>query len=123
MQSQAIGLSLAQGRLEKIMYSHLKARFDFEPEFDTSLSSFDEQEDHIVVHMERKASVSADATQETAQVGYIIGADGGRSSVRKKLGLPFEGVTLPGVMLYGDVQAEGVDPDIWHVWGDASSLL
>ena len=49
---------------------------------------------------------------------YLIGCDGGRSTVRKLLGVPFEGETADGehLMLLGDVEVSGLDPDLWHMW-------
>jgi 2-polyprenyl-6-methoxyphenol hydroxylase-like FAD-dependent oxidoreductase len=103
--------------------AHLKHRFDLEPEFGTSLLSFEEYTEHLTAHLEYGVIGSEQPTRQDVQVSYIIGADGGKSGVRKSLGLPFEGVTLPGLMLYGDVHVEGIDQNTWHVWGDTSSLL
>jgi 2-polyprenyl-6-methoxyphenol hydroxylase-like FAD-dependent oxidoreductase len=49
---------------------------------------------------------------------YLVGCDGGRSTVRKLLGLPFEGVTADGdhLMLLGDVEVDGLDADYGHTW-------
>ncbi|MEV6611641.1 FAD-dependent monooxygenase [Kutzneria sp. NPDC051319] len=49
---------------------------------------------------------------------YLVGCDGGRSTVRKLLGVPFEGVTADGdhLMMLGDVEVSGLDPDYWHMW-------
>jgi 2-polyprenyl-6-methoxyphenol hydroxylase-like FAD-dependent oxidoreductase len=49
---------------------------------------------------------------------YIVGCDGGRSTVRKLLGVPFEGVTGDQThgMLLGDVEVRGLDRATAHMW-------
>src|ERR1700689_4960779 len=47
----------------------------------------------------------------------MVGADGGRSFVRRALGVGFEGETWKDErMLVGDVQADGLDREHWHSW-------
>jgi 2-polyprenyl-6-methoxyphenol hydroxylase-like FAD-dependent oxidoreductase len=57
-------------------------------------------------------------TQGRIDHDYLIGCDGGRSTVRKLLGVPFEGETADGdqLMLLGDVEVSGLDADYWHMW-------
>ncbi|MBW4717628.1 FAD-dependent monooxygenase [Saccharothrix obliqua] len=65
-----------------------------------------------------------DATGVTAVVGgdrvrvaYLVGCDGGRSSVRKALGVGFAGETWDDQrMVVGDVRLTGLDRDHWHTW-------
>ncbi|MGK3964203.1 FAD-dependent monooxygenase [Sorangium sp. So ce118] len=58
---------------------------------------------------------------ERLRAAYLIGADGGRSFVRRALGVGFEGETLEAHRaLVGDVRADGLDRDRWHVWPKAS---
>lgn len=53
----------------------------------------------------------------TLRARYVVGADGGKSFVRKQLGLNFEGSTSQeGRMIVGDLQVEGLSRDAWHVW-------
>ncbi|MFE2110530.1 FAD-dependent monooxygenase [Kitasatospora sp. NPDC059463] len=48
---------------------------------------------------------------------YLVACDGGRSTVRKLLGIPFVGDGDPEpVMVCGDVEVEGLDPAAWHQW-------
>ncbi|TDD80098.1 3-(3-hydroxyphenyl)propionate hydroxylase [Actinomadura darangshiensis] len=59
----------------------------------------------------------ADGT--TIHAAYLVGADGGRSAVRKTLGIAFEGETREEErMLIGDVQTTDLDRDHWHTWAD-----
>ena len=48
---------------------------------------------------------------------YLVGADGGRSAVRKATGVGFAGETLEQHrMLIADVKVDGLDRDHWHIW-------
>ncbi|MEV4352002.1 FAD-dependent monooxygenase [Actinoplanes sp. NPDC049596] len=56
-------------------------------------------------------------TGETIAARYVVGADGGRSTVRKALGVPFEGDTFETEQLVvADVRVRGLDRDNWHIW-------
>jgi 2-polyprenyl-6-methoxyphenol hydroxylase-like FAD-dependent oxidoreductase len=64
---------------------------------------------------------SQDAEGVTAQVGneilrarYLAGTDGGRSFVRRVLGVDFPGATLGVRAIVADVELEGVGRDAWH---------
>ncbi|NEE33248.1 3-(3-hydroxyphenyl)propionate hydroxylase, partial [Streptomyces sp. SID7982] len=49
----------------------------------------------------------------------LVGADGGRSLVRKQLGISFEGFTEEEKQLIvGDVRIDGLAPDAWYQWLD-----
>lgn len=49
---------------------------------------------------------------------YVVGADGGGSTVRRRLGVPFLGETHDEMrMVVADVELEGLDRDHWHQWG------
>ncbi|WP_328929001.1 FAD-dependent monooxygenase [Streptomyces sp. NBC_00190] len=78
--------------------------------------------------------VTQDATGVTAELadgrsvraGYAAGCDGGHSSVRKLLGIPFEGRTdATETMVIGDVKAPGLSRDHWHQWftSDGGGML
>ncbi|MEV6520454.1 FAD-dependent oxidoreductase [Longispora sp. NPDC051575] len=64
------------------------------------------------------AAVTATFTDgRTVRARYLVGADGGRSVVRKALGIGFQGETREDErMLLGDVKAEGLPRDRWQVW-------
>nr|WSX48598.1 FAD-dependent monooxygenase [Streptomyces sp. NBC_00974] len=57
---------------------------------------------------------------------YLAGCDGGRSTIRRLLGIPFEGYTEPEqAMVLGDVRAPGLSRDFWHQWytSDGGGIL
>jgi 2-polyprenyl-6-methoxyphenol hydroxylase-like FAD-dependent oxidoreductase len=56
-------------------------------------------------------------TGETVTARYLVGADGGRSTVRKAIGAGFEGETHEThTMLIADVRLTGLSRDAWHIW-------
>ncbi len=60
------------------------------------------------------------STGETVTATYVVGADGGRSTIRHLLGVGFEGDTYDTeTMLVADVRLTGLDRDHWHVWPGA----
>ncbi|MFF5292467.1 FAD-dependent monooxygenase [Paractinoplanes globisporus] len=65
------------------------------------------------------------STSEVVVARYVVGADGGQSTVRKLLGVPFEGETHETErMVIADVRLTGLDRDNWHIWpgDDATSF-
>lgn len=48
---------------------------------------------------------------------YVVGADGGRSTVRRALGIDMAGETVaPNSMLVADIRVTGLDRDNWHIF-------
>ncbi|MFJ3909047.1 FAD-dependent monooxygenase [Streptomyces vinaceus] len=73
----------------------------------------------------RLAGITQDAAGVRAELAdgtliaarYLAGCDGGRSTTRTLLGIPFEGSTQEEpTMVVGDVRAEGLSRDFWHQW-------
>ncbi|MCF3184783.1 FAD-dependent monooxygenase [Streptomyces polychromogenes] len=57
------------------------------------------------------------ADGSTVRARYAAGCDGGRSTTREFLGIPFEGYTEEKpTMVVGDVRAPGLSRDHWHQW-------
>ena len=57
---------------------------------------------------------------------YVVGCDGAHSSVRKLLGIPFDGTTAEDqVMVTGDVELAGgvLDRGRWHQWFDEDGAV
>ncbi|MFJ4658712.1 FAD-dependent monooxygenase [Nocardia sp. NPDC088792] len=77
-------------------------------EFDTELTGFTQHDDAVtaaLVHHDRI---------EHFRAGYLVGADGGRSTVRKALDVGFAGEAFDTERtLIGDVRADGLDGEFW----------
>ena len=52
------------------------------------------------------ATLAGDGGEQTVRAGYLIGADGAHSAVRKGLGLTFEGAAFEEQYMLGDVEVD-----------------
>ncbi|MFG3034764.1 FAD-dependent monooxygenase [Streptomyces sp. NPDC048253] len=81
----------------------------------TELLSFTQDQDGVTARLR-----TASGTEEEVRTGYLIGCDGAHSTVRKGLGLAYEGAAFDEEYMLGDVEA---DWDIPHGYGIRSSHL
>src|ERR1700722_17803724 len=103
-------LIIPQWRVEQILRDRLAA-YGGRVELSTELMGFEQDGDGVTATLGRP-----DGTEQLV-AEYMVGADGGRSFVRKELGVGFEGETWKSErMLVGDVQVDGVDREHWHSW-------
>ena len=78
----------------------------------TALVSFVQDDDGVT------AELDAFGVIRKLRFRYMVGADGGRSSVRTALGLAFPGETMDQTkMLIGDVKVDSLSRDAWWMWG------
>lgn len=106
-----------QWRVEEALRGKLD-RSGRRPEFDTGLTGFTQDEDGVTVEVEGAAGRTAIRTR------WLVGCDGGRSTVRRLAGIDFLGETLETHrMLVGDMRATGVDRGHWHIWRSAEGFL
>lgn len=62
--------------------------------------------------------------ERTARARYVVGADGGRSSTRKHIGLPLVGATYDQQRWYlGDVTGPDLDRGHMHIWPSERGML
>ncbi|KAF8989719.1 FAD binding domain-containing protein [Cyathus striatus] len=112
---------LGQNYLEAILRRHLK-KYGVKVELATALEKFEQYDDHVVAHILK--TVDGKATSEIANFAYLVGADGAHSTVRKQLGVSFLGKSIPeAYMKVGDIEMEGLDPKLWHFWGDTQTKM
>ena len=104
---------IPQWRLEEILRERL-ASYGVEVELGAELADLEQRETGVT-------AVLADGRRIGAR--YAVGCDGGHSTVRNLLGLPFEGSTTGLVMVHGDVEAEGPDRAYWHQWFGEDGVL
>ncbi|MEX5684751.1 FAD-dependent oxidoreductase [Pseudomonas silesiensis] len=80
---------LGQNKLAEIALRHLKTMPNFKIHWSTNVSAITQQDDGVTLHCQQEGeALDLDA-------GWVVGADGANSSIRKALGLGFEGVTWP----------------------------
>ncbi|WP_420708275.1 FAD-dependent oxidoreductase [Streptomyces sp. CNS654] len=112
------GRLIAQWRLEEILRDRL-AGYGVRVELGREVVGLTEAADG------RHADVTF-AEGRTERVRYVVGCDGAHSSVRKLLGIGFEGTTAEDqVMVCGDVDlADGaLDRTRWHQWFDEDGAV
>ncbi len=63
-------------------------------------------------------TVASAKGKQTIRARYLVGADGGRSFVRSRLGIDFPGKTLGVRAIVADLYVDGVSRDAWHRWGE-----
>ncbi|MFG1707487.1 FAD-dependent monooxygenase [Nonomuraea sp. M3C6] len=97
-----------QWRTERILRDRLAA-LGHRVEFGAEVTGFEQDDEGVTVTL---------SSGESVRCGYLVGADGGRSAVRKGLGVGFAGETFESErMLLADIRTGDLDRDHWHVWG------
>ncbi|WP_033341532.1 FAD-dependent monooxygenase [Catenuloplanes japonicus] len=77
-------------------------------EFGVGLDTLIQDDDGVHLRLDNGEKITA---------RYVVGADGARSTVRKALGVPFDGETQEDEQLFlADVKLTGLDRESWHVW-------
>lgn len=92
--------ALPQYETERILDEFLQ-RFGTTVERGTGLVSFDQDLDGVTVALR-----SASGVEEEVRARYLVGCDGAHSTVRKQLGLTFEGSAFPEEYMLGDVEVD-----------------
>jgi 3-(3-hydroxy-phenyl)propionate hydroxylase len=82
-------LHLEQHRLTPIQLDLIRQGTKAEVHFGYTVTGLEARDDRVLVH------ISGDDGPATIEASWVIGADGGRSTVRKSLGIEFEGFTWP----------------------------
>src|SRR5690606_34873668 len=111
-------LMLPQCLTEQIMRERL-TELGYQVEFGCELLGFEQEADGVTV------TLSGPAGPQTVRARYLVGADGGRSFVRKTLGVDFPGRTLGVHAIVADVTLTGLDPGVWHQFdnGDMQQMV
>lgn len=105
-----VGLLIAQFRVEEILRRRLR---DLGGTVETGTD---------VTGLTGAVANTADGRHLAARL--VVGCDGGRSTVRRALGLSLHGHTPPTpAMAVGDVRVDGLDRDAWHQWFTADGAI
>jgi 2-polyprenyl-6-methoxyphenol hydroxylase-like FAD-dependent oxidoreductase len=103
-------LIIPQWRVEERLRGLLE-RSGADVELSSELVSIEQNQRGVTATLKRTDRL------ETVHCQYLVGADGGRSFVRKFLDVPFEGETWKNERMYvGDVRLSGLDREAWHSW-------
>ncbi|EMT68899.1 FAD-binding monooxygenase [Fusarium oxysporum II5] len=86
---------IGQDVLSQIFLKHLINTGNAEIIFNHAFTRVEDHGDSVTVHARRVL----DGQELTFNCRYVVGADGGKSSVRKSLGLSLEGYTWPDIRL------------------------
>jgi 2-polyprenyl-6-methoxyphenol hydroxylase-like FAD-dependent oxidoreductase len=96
-----------QSRTEQILRERL-AELGGQVEFDEALATFTQTEHGVDAVLK---------SGERVRATFLVGCDGGHSTVRKVLGLRLEGEAIDDKpMLVADLEIEGLDRHDWHLW-------
>lgn len=113
-------LHLGQHRLAEIALDHLRAR-GAEVHFGTTVEGLRQDDDGV--------TVTADGPEGRPEfrAGWVIGADGARSTVRGLLGLDFEGMTWPerfvATNIRYDFEASGYGRSTLQIDGEYGAII
>ncbi|HEY1836294.1 MAG TPA: FAD-dependent oxidoreductase [Rhizomicrobium sp.] len=101
-------IMLAQFLTEGLMRDRL-AELGHRVMFGSELTAFEETKD----------GVTATVGDRKIHARYLIGADGGRSFVRRALNIEFPGQTLAVRAVVADLSLSGLNREFWHRWGNS----
>ncbi|MCI3239554.1 MULTISPECIES: FAD-dependent oxidoreductase [Streptomyces] len=102
-----------QWRTQEILFDRL-VELGGRVEFGREITGLDQDEDggYVTLHC---------ASGPDLRARYVVAADGGRSAVRRALGIGMTGETVdPNPVLVADVRITGLDRDNWHVFPPSS---
>jgi 2-polyprenyl-6-methoxyphenol hydroxylase-like FAD-dependent oxidoreductase len=106
-------LMIPQFRTEAILRDRL-AQLGHRVDFGCELKDFHADDEGALLHL------NSPEGERTIRTRWLIGADGGKSVIRKTLGIDFPGKTLGVRALVADVALTGLTRDFWHSFNDAS---
>ena len=109
--------TIAQNLTEEILRQRL-AELGGQIEYGVELVALEQTAGEVIL------TLSTAKGEETQRAAYVVGCDGGRSTVRDLLGVSFEGDTDDTRRLYvADVRLSGVDRTTWHSFRGPAGML
>jgi 2-polyprenyl-6-methoxyphenol hydroxylase-like FAD-dependent oxidoreductase len=109
---QLTPLHLGQQSNEGLLRQSLLDRFGVVVELGTELVDFEQSSDYVTARLRKHAADDKESVEETVRLQYLVGTDGGKSTVRKKLGLSFFGESRTEAILFCDVAVKGLDEEV-----------
>jgi 2-polyprenyl-6-methoxyphenol hydroxylase-like FAD-dependent oxidoreductase len=96
-----------QWRTQEILYARLR-ELGGAVDFGLALTGLRQDDDGVTADLSDGSAIRA---------AYVVAADGGRSTVRKALGIGMTGETVdPNPLLVADIRLDGIDRDHIHSW-------
>ncbi|EKM55694.1 uncharacterized protein PHACADRAFT_94045, partial [Phanerochaete carnosa HHB-10118-sp] len=119
---ETVPATLGQWKHQAILRKAIEA-LGCSVELGTAFVSFQQDGEKVVTQLSKSAD--GKTVTEEAEFAYVVGADGGHSTVRKSLGVKFVGETREeGVMFVVDCVVEGINGNSdLHAWGDTTSAF
>jgi 2-polyprenyl-6-methoxyphenol hydroxylase-like FAD-dependent oxidoreductase len=114
--------AIPQYATERILREEL-AMYGVQVERGLRVVAFDQDADGVT------ATLDGNGAQHSVRAGYLVGADGAHSTVRKVLGLTFEGAAFDEQYMLGDVDVDWSVPRGWalrcmhQAYGKTDDLL
>ncbi|MBV7537343.1 FAD-dependent oxidoreductase [Duganella sp. sic0402] len=109
-------LMLPQHLTESILRTRL-AELGHTPRYAHALAGFDQDDSGVT------ARVRTPLGEIDIRARYLIGADGGRSLVRKILNIGFPGKALDARAVVADLSLSGLTREVWHRWGKGAQQI
>lgn len=110
-------LFLSQAETERILDKHLTAA-GVTVERGVELVDLSEDGDTAVAGLRHR-----DGRTEIVPARYVVGCDGGHSTVRRLAQIPFEGSSYPQSFVLADAEADGIEPDSAHAFLSQRGML
>jgi 2-polyprenyl-6-methoxyphenol hydroxylase-like FAD-dependent oxidoreductase len=101
-------IAIPQYATEQVLREEL-AMHGVQVERGLRVTGFDQDADGVT------ATLDGDSGPQTVRAGYLVGADGAHSAVRKAMGLTFEGAAFSEQYMLGDVEVDWSVPRGWAV--------
>jgi 2-polyprenyl-6-methoxyphenol hydroxylase-like FAD-dependent oxidoreductase len=111
-------LFLSQAETERILEEHLTAA-GVAVERRVELVDLTQTADRVIARLRHQDG----GAQETVAAQYVVGCDGGGSTVRRQAEIPFLGGSYPQTFVLADIDADGIEPDAAHVFLTGAGML
>jgi len=106
-------LMLPQHMTEAILRERL-LELGHAPRYGHALSHFEQDDEGVTAQLDTAEGAL------TLRARYMVGADGGRSFVRKALGIDFPGEAMNARAVVADLSLSGLEDTVWHRWNNKS---
>ncbi|SDG26860.1 MULTISPECIES: FAD-dependent oxidoreductase [unclassified Duganella] len=87
------------------------------PRYAHALVGFTQDDSGVTAH------VHSPVGEHDIRARYLVGADGGRSFVRKTLDIGFPGESLNARAVVADLSLSGLTREVWHRWGKGGQQI